>query len=104
MRRIRVAVITALIAIVVVLLLEHPEILTGGASAMWSSGSILGDHLVMSSYAIDILETLTMALAIVATFLGIRRRLKQRSAWKRRYSMKSIKGGKPPNPENEPGE
>lgn len=62
------------------LLLEHPEILTGGASAIWFSSSVNGDHLMVSSYAIDILETLTMALAIVATFLGIRRRLKQRSA------------------------
>ena len=101
MRRIKIAAITALIIIGVVLLLEHPEILTDGASAHWFSDSILGDHLAVSSYALDFIEILTAALALVAAFFGIRRRLKQRPAWKRRYSMEAISGGKPPRSERE---
>lgn len=101
MRRIKIAAVTALITIGVVLLLANPEILTGGASANWISDSILGDHLAVSSYALDSIEILTAALALVAAFFGIRRRLKQRSVWKRRYSMEAISGRRPRNAERE---
>jgi hypothetical protein len=89
-RPVKIAGLTALITIGVILLLEHPEILTGGASANWMSDSILGDHLAVSSYALDFIEILTVALALVAVCFSIRRRLKQSSVWKRRYSMEAV--------------
>ena len=96
MTRVKVAAIAAVITVGVVLLLEHPGILTGGASAHFMYGSRTGEHLVVTSYALVVVYALCGALALAAACIGIRRRIKQRAAWKRRYSMKSIDGGKLP--------
>lgn len=94
MARLKVVAITALVTIGVVLLLEHPDILTAGASAHWVSSSINGEHLFVRSYALDVVFLLTLALCLVVAGISVRRRIKQREVWKRRYSMKSIDGGK----------
>lgn len=100
MRQIKVVAVTALIAVGIVLLLENPEVLTDGASATWSHSAVLPDHFAVRSYALDVLDGLTAALGLAAVFVTIRRRIRQRSIWRRRESMKSIDGGKRPRPEN----
>lgn len=98
MVRFKVVAVTFLITMGAVLLVEHPDILTAGASAKWVSG---GAHLNVTSYALDVVYVLSGALGVIVTCMDIRRRIRQRTAWKRRYSMKATDKGRPSSSDNE---
>ena len=66
MNRIKVAVAATLITVGVMLLLEHPEILTAGASMSWGH-SYLGYDVFARSYAVDAVEILVVALGLISS-------------------------------------
>lgn len=101
MGRIKVAAVAALITVGVMLLLAHPEILTAGASVGWGY-SYLGYHVFVRSYVLDAVEILIVPLGLIVICVRIRQRIKQKTVWKRRCSMRSIDGGKWPRSEDGP--
>ena len=102
MGRIKVAAAAALITVGVVLLLEHPDVLTAGASLSWGWSWIGGYGVLTRSYALDAVELFLIALGLIVVCIRIGQRIKQRAIWRRRDSMMSSGGGKMSRSEDEP--
>jgi uncharacterized membrane protein len=94
MGRIKVAAAAAVVTVGVVLLLEHPDILTAGASLSWGWSWVGGYGVFTGSYALSAVKLFAVALGLTVICVRIRQRIRQRAIWRRRYSMRSIDGGK----------
>lgn len=86
MHRIKLMVGSASITVVLLVLAQHPRILTSGASLTQSYGR-LGAH--VDSYGLRILMGL---IGLVIAGFGVQQSIKLRSVRKRRASIKLVEG------------